>query len=367
MTVEGDLLLQAPVLELAGVRRFPCGRRRRVGSRQLEPQPLERSLQLGERDGRRRLSDPSVGQKGARRLDRFAEQPIAPRELDLFPAAQFLPKPSVTARLSRLPLQRPTLFLHLVHDVVDAREILLRCFELELRGATTALVLRDAGGFFDELTAIGRAGAQNLADLSLLDDGVGLHADVRNPSGDPGRPAACRSRRRSGIHSHRNGRGGASARRRGRSAERHPRCRGQCRSRRAARRPFRRRGPAVRAAVAVAVFRRPPRRNSREAQSNFSRGGRLSCVAPPEDHVFHAIAAQALGALLAQDPRQGIDHVALAATVGADDGRDAVVECELRSIRKALEARDLETIQPHEGDLFRSGASPRTPTRPWRA
>ena len=177
MTVEGDLLLQAAVLELAGVRRFPRGSCRRVRGRQLEPQPLERRLQLGERDSRRRLSDPSVGKTGTRRLDRFAEQPIAPRELDFLPAAQLLPKASVTARLCRLPLQRPTLFLHLVHDVVDAREILLRCFELELRGATTALVLRDARGFFDELTAIGRAGAQNLADLSLLDDGVGLHAE----------------------------------------------------------------------------------------------------------------------------------------------------------------------------------------------
>ena len=356
MTVEGDLLLQAAVLELAGVRRFPRGSCRRVRGRQLEPQPLEGRLQLGERHSRRRLSDPGVGQTGTRRLDRFAEQPIAPRKLDFLPAAQFLPKASVTARLCRLPLQRPPLFLHLVHDVVDAREILLRCFELELRGATTALVLRDARGFFDELTAIGRAGTQNLADLSLLDDGVGLHAEPESirRSGRP-QPAgravdrvftltgAVEAAHQLDVADDQRdvileGEGRA-----GFGEQRGTRFDG---------------GPAVRAAVAVAVFRRPPCRNSREAQSNFSRGGRLSCVAPPEDHVFHAIAAQTLGALLAEDPRQGIDHVALAAPVGADDGRDAVVECELRSIRKALEARDLETIQPHDGTSSDPGLRP---------
>ena len=153
------------------------------------------------------------------------------------------------------------MLLHLVHDVVDAREILLRCFELELRGATTALVLRDARGFFDELTAIGRAGTQNLADLSLLDDGVGLHAesgihqevlDVPQPAGRAVDQVFTLTGAVEAAHQldvaddQRNvildgeGRAGFGEQRDARFDW----------------------GPAVRSAVAVAVFRRPPCRNS---------------------------------------------------------------------------------------------------------
>jgi hypothetical protein len=59
------------------------------------------------------------------------------------------------------------------------------------------------------------------------------------------------------------------------------------------------------------------------------------------------LAAQALGALLAEHPRDRVDNVALAASVGTDDRRDAGVEGKLRPFRKALEAGDFETIQTH--------------------
>src|SRR6267142_2177027 len=40
-----------------------------------------------------------------------------------------------------------------------------------------------------------------------------------------------------------------------------------------------------------------------------------------EDHIGHVLAAETLGRLLAQDPLDPIDDVALARTVGADDDR----------------------------------------------
>ena len=40
-----------------------------------------------------------------------------------------------------------------------------------------------------------------------------------------------------------------------------------------------------------------------------------------EDDVGHLAAAQALGALLAEHPADGVDDVALARAVGPDDGR----------------------------------------------
>src|SRR4029453_2931974 len=89
------------------------------------------------------------------------------------------------------------------------------------------------------------------------------------------------------------------------------------------------------------------RLDAAEFQPHFRRTGRLSGVAAAEYDVLHSIATQALGALLPKHPRQGIHHVALAAPIRPDNRRDAVIECQFRSIRKTLEARDLEALKPH--------------------
>ena len=69
-----------------------------------------------------------------------------------------------------------------------------------------------------------------------------------------------------------------------------------------------------------------------QTQSHFGGGARLPGVAAVEDHVFHLVAAEALGALLAEYPRDGIGHIALAAAIGTDDGRHALVEGQLRPV-----------------------------------
>src|SRR5262249_55758315 len=51
-----------------------------------------------------------------------------------------------------------------------------------------------------------------------------------------------------------------------------------------------------------------------------------------ENYVRHLAAAQALGALLAQDPTHGVHDVGLARSVGTYNGRDALVEVELRLV-----------------------------------
>src|SRR5690606_30065623 len=127
----------------------------------------------------RRLALARVVQPLARRLDRGVQIAIAPREQHLLPAAQLLAQALVAPRLGRLPLQAAALLLHLVDDVVDAREVLLRRFELQLGRAPARLVLRDARRFFDQLPAIGRTRGQDHPDLALLDDGVGLRAEAR--------------------------------------------------------------------------------------------------------------------------------------------------------------------------------------------
>ena len=126
--------------------------------------------------GGRGFAGARIREPRPRRLDRLAEQPVALRELHLLPAPQLLAQPLVAPRLRRLPLQRAALLLDLEDDVVDAREVLLRRFELQLRGAAAALVLGDAGRLFDQLPPVGRPRAEDLADLPLLDDRVGLDA-----------------------------------------------------------------------------------------------------------------------------------------------------------------------------------------------
>ena len=89
------------------------------------------------------------------------------------------------------------------------------------------------------------------------------------------------------------------------------------------------------------------RGDAAQLEADFRGTGGPARIAAAEDDVLHPVAAQALGALLAEHPRERIDDVALAAAVRPDDGRDAGVEGQLGSIRKALEAGNLQTLQSH--------------------
>ena len=88
-------------------------------------------------------------------------------------------------------------------------------------------------------------------------------------------------------------------------------------------------------------------RHPAQPQTHLGGAGGLPRIAAVEDDVFHLVAAQALGALFAKHPRQRVGHVALAAPVGADDGRDSPVEGQLRPVGKRLEPRNLQTIETH--------------------
>ena len=66
-----------------------------------------------------------------------------------------------------------------------------------------------------------------------------------------------------------------------------------------------------------------------------------------EDDVLHLAAAQALGALLAHDPGEGVDDVGLARAVGPDDAGDARLEAQRRRGREGLEAPQGEALEVH--------------------
>ena len=75
--------------------------------------------------------------------------------------------------------------------------------------------------------------------------------------------------------------------------------------------------------------------------------GRLARVGAAEDDVFHLLAAQALRALFAHDPGQGIGDVALAAPVRADNRGHSAIEREFGAIGEGFETGDFETFKTH--------------------
>jgi hypothetical protein len=93
--------------------------------------------------------------------------------------------------------------------------------------------------------------------------------------------------------------------------------------------------------------RRLRRQQAAEAQPHFCGRARLPGIAAVEDHVLHLFAAQALGALLAKHPGDGVGDVALATAVGPDDGGDTLVKGQLGAVGEGLEAGDFQTFQAH--------------------
>ena len=80
-----------------------------------------------------------------------------------------------------------------------------------------------------------------------------------------------------------------------------------------------------------------------EVQRDLGHAGGFALARAGKDHVGHVRAAQALGALLAQHPADGVGDVRLAAAVRTHNGGDAVtVELQLGAVAERLEAKDLK-------------------------
>jgi hypothetical protein len=323
----------------------PHGRGRRLGFRQFDAQARQLGLDLRQTRAGHRLLPAGIGEPRARRRDRLPEVMVPPREEHLLPAAQFTAQLPVAAGLRGLALERASLLLDLEDDVVHAGQVLLRGLELQLGRAAPRLVLRDAGGFLDQMASIGRARAQDHPDLALLDDRVSLRAEARvhQELVDVPQPAVLAVNQVLALA------GAVEA---------------ACDLDVAGRRldevgDVRHRQMAVAVTVTVAVtvavrvgrrgrlervHLRQQRRRQRDAtqpQLHLGGAGRLARVAAAEDDVFHLLAAQAPGALLPQHPGERVGDVALAAPVRADNGGHAVVEGKLRAIGEGLESGNL--------------------------
>ena len=343
------------------MRRLARVRRARLGFGHLDAQAAEIAFHVGDPRRCDRVALAGIGQAGAGRLDRFRKLAVLPREQHLFPAPELVAQLLVTARPGRLALQRAALLFDLEHDVVHAQEVLPRRIEFQFRGPPARLVLCDTGSLLDQLASIGWTRAEDHSDLPLLDDRVGLRAQPGVHQqivhiAQPARLAVDQVLALAGT-------------------EKPPRDFNFACDRL---NQFRDLDMSVTVSVAIAVpvaiavclvmmavavpvdFVTSVSRVARKCrpadgfqdpgkpQAHF--GGRrgLPGIAAAEDDVLHPLAAKAPGALLAHDPRDGVRHVALAASVGADNRGHAFVEGELGPVGERFEAVNLKTFEAHE-------------------
>ncbi|OPZ73302.1 MAG: hypothetical protein BWY83_00171 [bacterium ADurb.Bin478] len=226
------------------------------------------------------------------------------QHLELF--RQFL----VALRLGHLSFQRAYVLLHLGHDVLDADQILFGGFQFTKRGFPAHFVFGDAGGLFENFPPFILFAVQNTLHLRQLDDRIGVRpgAGVEKQIQNILQPA--------GI-----------------SVD-------QILTFTGAKQPAGDQNLAVidgQDVLGVLDFER-----------HLGHAHRLGRRRTIKNNVFHAIAAQRSRALLTHHPADGIDNIALAATIGTDDTGDAVMKKEIGLFCKRLKADDCEFRKVHE-------------------
>ena len=363
LPIQLDLLLRALDVEFVRVRPVARGRGGAFGFGQFDTQAADVAVDLGQTPLRHRLALARIGQSGAGRFDGLRQVAEPAGKQHFLPAAQLVAKALVPSGLGRLTLQAAALLVDFEDDVVDAREVLLRGLELQLGGTPPGLVLRDAGGFLDQHAPVRGTRRQDEPDLALLDDGVGLGAQpgVHQELVDVPEPALgavdqVLALARSIEPSHQ-----LHVAARGPELGQHGFGRRQHLGGRLAVSVV---AIAVGVTVAVSVPAAGHGRHAAEAKADFGSPGRLARVAAAEDDVFHLLAAQALGTLLAEHPRDRIGDVALAAPVGADNRRHPLVEGQFGAIGKGFEPGNLKAFEPHATPRYARTMS-RSPVRPY--
>ena len=224
--------------------------------------------------------------------------------------AQALGKVAMALGLVDLALERAQLAPDLALDVLGAGEVVLHRLELALGALLAAAVLGDAGRLLDQRTALLGPARQDGVELALADDGVRILAQARvvQDVGD-----VHEARRRivdevlalaGAVHATRDGDLGEIDRK-----------------------------------GVVGVV---------EHERDLGEAHRLARRRTREDHVLHGLAAQLLGALLAEHPQDGVGHVGLTRPVGAHHYGEARVEHHVRAVGKGLEALERQRLQIHD-------------------
>ena len=221
-----------------------------------------------------------------------------------------------------LAAQRLELAAQLGGEVGQPVEVVLHAVELAERLLLALAVLEDAGGLLDEGAAVLGAAGEDGVELALADDDVHLPADagVAEQLLDVEQPHLVAVdlvlALAGAVHA---------------TGDRHL-------------------GVGDRQGAVGVVDR----------ERHLGAAERGAAGGAGEDDVLHLAAAQALGALLAEDPGDGVDDVGLTGPVGADDGGDAGLQPERRGGREGLEALERQAGEVHRtGTLAGRTARPR--------
>ena len=229
--------------------------------------------------------------------------------------AQFGLELLVAAGLAGLALEGADLAVELADDVAQAQEVGVRLLELAHGLLAVGPEAGDAAGLLEDGAAVLGAGGEDRVDLPLGHDGVRGGADARAHE-----EALYVAQAAGGLVE-----------------------------------------IVVRVAVAedaagdgdLVVLGAEVLLAVGEGDGDLGHAQRLVGVGAVEDHVRHRGAAQRRGALLAEDPADGVGDVALAAAVGADNGGDARLEDEAGFRCEAFEADDFECLEVHGAPILR--------------
>ena len=215
----------------------------------------------------------------------------------------------VPPRLAGLGPHAAQAAFHLVDDVRQAQQVLFHPLQPPQGLELLELEAADAGGLFEDHAAVLGRRLQEHVDLALLDHAIGLRAQARarQQIADVAQPA----------------------------------------------------GIVIDQILALAATIDPPRDldlrriDGQKAAGVVQRERDLGGVHSPaggravENDVGHFFAAEALDALLAKDPLDGIDDVRLSRPVGTDDDGNPGGEFEPRPVGEALETGEFKRLE-HE-------------------
>jgi len=270
----------------------------------------QRFRRIGLGDGRggdvaRQLGDARVGRSEALFLMLQRVDGLRPlqMELDRFRLADLARKVAVAHGLARLALEARELRFELRDDVVEARQIGLGGLEAELRLVAARVEAGDAGGFFENAAAVDRLRGNELRDLALPDErgrmgaGRGVGEEKLNVAG--AHLAAIDAIGRAFVAL---------------DLARH----------------------LDRLAVVIGGGRRAV--GIVDDEHDLGVVARRTARRAGEDHVFHAGAAHVLERILAHDPAQCFEEVRLAASVRADNARQARLDDQIGRIDEGFEA-----------------------------
>ena len=224
--------------------------------------------------------------------------------------AQVLHQGLEAAGLPGLALEGADLALHLLDDVGDAEKIRLGVLEFAEGLFLLRLVLRDAGGLFEDGATVLGTAVEQLRRATLLHDGVGAAPDT-------------------GVHEE--------------TVD-----------------VLQAAGGAVDEVLGLAVAEDAAGDADfipLHAQLLFTLGEGhrdlghivgLTGIGAVENDIGHFTAAKGLGRLLAEHPADGVQNVRFTASVRTDDGGHPAVEAEDRLGGEGFEADQLEGLEIHE-------------------